>query len=271
MSNWFVPRKLDKRGKTESIPPEKSLNDEQIIVLTKMISDAIRDRWSALENEVSDPVVLLQRVGLVIENYPWGPLWHEFSHTLVVVKNSLQPVAEFIVRSSEINWWWSAMAQTSQIELSHWWIAPINDHIPRTTRGPIGSWLSVSLLCPGDPEQMHLDNLNVWQVQTSTNANIYEVRGTNDWVALVERFPRDLAVAFNRDWSRWTGQAGPWLLPDWKAISENYDGVHISIAGFIAAAYQALPVRDGFTILTGWRLDETLWLGKTPTAIQQLA
>lgn len=294
---WFVPRKFSKRIDAESIPAEQSLSNEQRIVLHELISDAIRDRWSALEIEVNDPVALLRGVGQVTEHYPWGFPWHELPNTLEAIKNSLQPVAEIIAGSSEIDWWWSAMAESNQrwlsvndaklptskelvsaisrnsetIEMNFWWISPIDLQIPRTTRGPISSWLSVSLLCPGGPEQIHPESLKVWEVQVPVNASIYEVQDAKDWIALVERFPRHLAVSSNSDWSRWTRQTGPWILPDWKAISEKYDGVHISIAGYITAAYQALPVRDSFTILTGWRLDETLWLGEAPTAIRQLA
>lgn len=38
------------------------------------------------------------------------------------------------------------------------------------------------------------------------------------------------------DWYRTTGRDGSWVIPDWSQVAHDYDGVHLSIAGYLTAA-----------------------------------
>jgi hypothetical protein len=58
----------------------------------------------------------------------------------------------------------------------------------------------------------------------------------------------------------WTGGQGTWVIPDWVAVSQDWDGVHVSLGGYLEAAYRAANAGGGFTLLAGWNPDETLWL-----------
>jgi hypothetical protein len=40
--------------------------------------------------------------------------------------------------------------------------------------------------------------------------------------------------------------------------------VHVSVGGYLSTSYQALPIGDHFTILSGWHPDSTSWLVDTP-------
>jgi len=62
--------------------------------------------------------------------------------------------------------------------------------------------------------------------------------------------------------TRWTGT---WLIPDFTAVAEDYDAVHLSIAGYLATAGRVLPVGDSCTVLAGWDPDQTYWLTDTLT------
>ena len=57
--------------------------------------------------------------------------------------------------------------------------------------------------------------------------------------------------------TRWDGR---WLIPDFAAVAEDYDAVHLSVTGYLATAGQALPVGDARTLLAGWDPDQTYWL-----------
>jgi len=61
------------------------------------------------------------------------------------------------------------------------------------------------------------------------------------------------------EWRYWGGVAGPWYLPDWERIMAHYDGAHITIGGYVSSCGLALAVGDGFTMLSGWIPDATLW------------
>lgn len=140
-----------------------------------------------------------------------------------------------------------------------WWSAPLSAGLIGTTRALPGlpaAQLAVCEDCSGDDRPVE-----VWQVDIDPSARVYEVDGPDAWCALTEAFPRDVTVSRRHDWWRWTGWEGTWLIPDWSALSTSYDGVHVSVAGYLSASYRALPVADGArTCLAGWDPDETIWL-----------
>ncbi|MGO3555043.1 MAG: hypothetical protein ACTINZ_06650, partial [Microbacterium gubbeenense] len=62
------------------------------------------------------------------------------------------------------------------------------------------------------------------------------------------------------DWRDTTGRDGPWVMPDWAAVAEEYDAVHLQVAAYLQAAGRALPVTDeAATVLAGWDPDATYW------------
>ena len=84
----------------------------------------------------------------------------------------------------------------------------------------------------GSPEP-----LSIWRVPIQDDARIYSVRGPDDWRALVRRYPREKV---DRD--------GP-AAPDWWLVSDDWDGVHLTVAGY-------LTVPD----CVDWLHECTLWL-----------
>jgi hypothetical protein len=51
---------------------------------------------------------------------------------------------------------------------------------------------------------------------------------------------------------------------------DHFDGVHVTIGGYVSACGLALPVGDGFTMLAGWVPDATLWLHDVTTSRRNL-
>jgi hypothetical protein len=50
-------------------------------------------------------------------------------------------------------------------------------------------------------------------------------------------------------------------MPDWPAVAEDWDAVHLSVAGYLTTAGRALAVDEGTaTVLAGWPPDATFWL-----------
>jgi hypothetical protein len=266
--------------------------------VVERLSQLITERLSSVAEAITRPLELLEQVGSVVENYAFGPAmqWHALQPALVTAKETLRPVANLMASSPEFDWWWDSIALTDQrwlgvngdlpptsIELAEalpraiaeeswscWWVSLVSRHVPRTTRGPIDSSLTASLACHEDHEVLHEEKLNVWTVEIPEGATVYEIQRTADWIALVERFPREVVTSRAPEWARWTGHSGPWVLPDWERISAKYDAVHISFAAYLASAYTAIPIGTAHTILVGWHPDETLWLGRAPKARQRL-
>jgi len=121
-----------------------------------------------------------------------------------------------------------------------------------------------------------------WSVEVDPAARVYRIDRPEDWVALVERFPK---VA-SREHSGWElpgvnsrrepdrvgleslsgGRARRshiqgHLLPDWRAVAAHFDGVHLSWAGFLTTEGYISDLPGGeVTMLRYWSSERTHWL-----------
>ncbi|NSC25323.1 hypothetical protein FM076_30905 [Streptomyces albus subsp. chlorinus] len=141
-----------------------------------------------------------------------------------------------------------------------WWSAP--DFAAGTwTTGPRGGLPALELgrfvdtFTPFDETTGTVVSLTV-----GGEARVAEIRGPQDWRELVTRFPRDVSVTHNGEWRDWGDADGPWYLPDWEALAEHYDGVHVTVGGYLSSCGLAQPVLDGHTMLAGWVPDATVWV-----------
>jgi hypothetical protein len=110
----------------------------------------------------------------------------------------------------------------------------------------------------------------VWSLQIAPGARVLEINGPAAWQALVTRFPRDVTGTHDGEWRYWGGVPGPWRLPDWEQVMDHYDGVHVTVGGYLASCGLALPVEDGYTMLAGWIPGATLWLRDMTAASRPL-
>lgn len=140
-----------------------------------------------------------------------------------------------------------------------WWSTPAMASLVTTTR-PLPGLGSVELVWEEDSFGGH-DAL-IWPLTTTRVPRVCEVDGPEAWVRLVDRYPLDVTNARRHDWYRTTGRAGTWCIPDWDAVAEQWDAVHVSVAGYLTTATRALPLGNGdsATVLAGWNPDRTWWL-----------
>ncbi|MDI9977495.1 hypothetical protein [Rhodococcus sp. IEGM 1307] len=99
-------------------------------------------------------------------------------------------------------------------------------------------------------------------------ARVYEVDGAQAWAELCRQFPVEVTAQKRHDWYRTTGRSGRWVIPDWPRLSERYEGVHLTVAGYLAAAGTAIAVdtdtdTDTASVIAGWAPDDTYWLTDT--------
>ena len=120
-----------------------------------------------------------------------------------------------------------------------------------------------------------------WSLPAHPNVRVHEIHRPQDWFELVSQYPR---VA--------TGESAHWelpsinqrvsevenllaiegqhaarasmkhhLVPDWAAVAEDYDGVHLSWAGLITSEGYISDAPDGaVTMLRYWFSERTHWL-----------
>jgi hypothetical protein len=110
---------------------------------------------------------------------------------------------------------------------------------------------------------------------------VWQIDEPADWLRLVERYPRP-ASAPHSGWelpgpNQHVGEIAPLLrvphqrgvrdriaghvLPDWAAVAADYDGVHLSWAGFLTTEGYVGDLVDGsVSMLRYWGSERTLWL-----------
>lgn len=138
-----------------------------------------------------------------------------------------------------------------------WWSAPLGGTV-FTTTGPIETLPAVELGCVEDSAGEEVRE--VWAVEIDPDARVREIGGPADWARLAAEFPRDVTASRQHDWDSWTGQESTWVLPDWPAVSREWDGVHVSVSGYLSASGFAIAAGNASTLLAGWEPDQALWL-----------
>ena len=114
-----------------------------------------------------------------------------------------------------------------------WWSTPVTADLVVTTRSLPGAH-PVQLLLVED--ELGWRTAATWPVPVPGWARVREVGSAEDWVALVARHPLAVTASRRHDWWRATGQEGPWLLPDWSALAQQHDAVHLTVDGYLSAA-----------------------------------
>jgi hypothetical protein len=142
---------------------------------------------------------------------------------------------------------------------AHWWSTPTLLPVSAISVGPFEGIPSIELLDFVDSGSLS-GVATVIRFQTDPTARIYEVNGPEDWAALVEHYPMDATGTHDGEWRYWGGVRGPWLLPDWDQVAQNYDGIHVTIGAYVSTSGRAMPVGDSYTMLAGWVPDGDLWL-----------
>jgi hypothetical protein len=85
-----------------------------------------------------------------------------------------------------------------------------------------------------------------WQVWVLPAAGrVAEVRGAEDWVRLIGRYPR---------------QHADHVFPDWAALADEYDGVHISLQAVVAIQGFRFETAHGPSAPGYWDVETTHWL-----------
>ena len=120
-----------------------------------------------------------------------------------------------------------------------------------------------------------------WNLPVLAGARIYEIDRPADWNQLVETYPH-VATTPHAGWElpgpnqypsdtkmlrRFSRQRAVRIdplvhrLPEWTAVSADYDGVHLSWAGFLTTEGVVSELADGaLTMLRYWGSERTLWL-----------
>lgn len=137
-----------------------------------------------------------------------------------------------------------------------WWSTPSPGAIgtSRTLEDgtPAGLWFT---------EDSGYDRARSVRVEFPNHPRIFEMSSGDDWAELCRRYPLDASWEKRHDWYRATGRVGKWVIPDWYAVAQEYDAVHLTVAGYLAASGTVISVGDdSASMISAWNPDETWWL-----------
>ncbi len=142
-----------------------------------------------------------------------------------------------------------------------WWSTPVTGgaRVAVTSRahGVLGA---LELLLEED--SLGYRQARVWRVRVDGTPRVYEITGPADWARLVDAYPLNVSASRRSEWFHTTGEIRDWHIPDWAAVAEHWDAVHLTMIGYLTTPGTVIPLaeRPGATLLAGWDPDATFWL-----------
>ena len=90
--------------------------------------------------------------------------------------------------------------------------------------------------------------LAAWQVRFEQDVRVYEINQPADWHALCMEFPHRAP----------DGR----LVPNWQAVSERWDGVHLTLGGAILCEQVRYEWDGEWSMMQFWHTEQTRWLNR---------
>lgn len=96
-----------------------------------------------------------------------------------------------------------------------------------------------------------------WAMRFPQDARVFEIHSPSDWHELCVRYPA-------------RGTEDDRLVPNWGAVSEEWDGVHLSLGGLLTTEQGRYESSAGWTMLESWHAEQTYWLRSLETVATRL-
>lgn len=120
-----------------------------------------------------------------------------------------------------------------------WWSTPVPSRVLVTSRARQNLGAVELLLAEDDISDGR--HARVWPVHVDDAARVYEITGPAAWIHLVDAYPLAVAASRRSDWYEATGEHLQWYLPDWAAVSADYDAVHLTVLGYLTPPRAGAP------------------------------
>lgn len=251
--------------------------------LIEKVQDAA-SRWLTEADEVSDRQIF-SLFGDFVNSYPHGleSGWRDFDVLLAACRSELTQVAQNLAARPGLHWWSHPVDREHQYGYLHdgaagthtaasvvegaaaalnqssvWWVSP--GHTLTTSRGPVFGSACVVAGATDDHWLLN-ERDSLWSVHVDGEARVFEVHSRDDWSDLVTTYPYAAPNMETFGWGDKSSTSAQLLIPNWAEVAKDWDGVHVSVAGYLNAAYTPISLRPGrYALLAGWHPDGTVWL-----------
>jgi hypothetical protein len=182
---------------------------------------------------------------------------------------TLAPLAEWLPR--RMPQWWADLDRAHQV-----WVgatpdppspdgmvvdlSPFNAVTPKPRRAFWTSTIVSTVVSPWleHPERI-LSAGGIWAVAVSASARVLEIHSPAAWSALARAYPSTQAGLTDTVGAVDPPAGSTRLDPDWTKVAEDWDGVHMSVAGLLTAEDVLYETGGIWTELRGWNVESTVW------------
>lgn len=197
-------------------------------------------------------------------------------------EEELERVARDLNVSVAAQWWWEPLDRPHQTMITR----DVDDMLGRVedladqwaAKRAFGLMVSTSTwLSPELPAAQLTDSgfmahqqwdTKFWRVEVAPTAKIFELRSAADHLDLCERYP--LSRPAPPSWREHGVTTSRILLPDWDAVREDWDGVHLSVSGQLAGTGVPIQVGSHTTIWLEADSEKTMWFKNVLTVADEL-
>lgn len=233
--------------------------------------------------DLAQPEVALFAMAMAVGQVnPWRADHERVVAAAVDQQDQLRKQAQELVEYPGIAWWWAPIDRDRQLWLPQhesfmcehevWELRPRSKpgpferyvHSPRplistaNAHGFLSSELAHILAGAGDRTLTLPSHSRT--VSIRPRARVLEITSAQEWHDLVRRYPADGFHQLSDDENQPWGRAPDLMVPDWRAISFDWDGVHITPWAYLTATQVRLRSDIGWTEPWAWDGAHTVWL-----------
>ena len=177
------------------------------------------------------------------------------------------------------------LARPFEVVYGEWWSTPPDDLWTTTGTWPSGEPIGLALV----EDDYGLERARARRVRMRDTYGVFIVDRPEQWAVLCRKYPLDVTAQRREVWFEATGRRGRWVIPDWSRVAEDYDGVYVSLAGYLRTAGAVVDVGDGSllpdtgdrptrgdtddriaSLMAGWNPDTTYWLTDAVAGITEV-
>jgi hypothetical protein len=109
----------------------------------------------------------------------------------------------------------------------------------------------------------------IWKLTVSEKARVAEIHSAAAWFRFVRAYMRD-QVGYTYSTMLHRPQSAARVDPDWSKVALDWDGVHLSVGGWLTAEDVTYESDRVTTELRGWNMESTVWFRWAFTAVEPI-
>ncbi|MHA6625904.1 hypothetical protein ACU61A_10770 [Pseudonocardia sichuanensis] len=214
---------------------------------------------------------LAATISTAISDWLWNPFAQEQRELLESRAESFEALARLLMGWPAAQWWThtcdperqvllgssTAAPSTVLIDRAITTTEPITFHQLATTSTFVDDELPAAQLADVDLTTRLPTPIGLWRLRPQAGAHVYEVQRLADWLTLCDDHPRVHPVPDR--WRRAGASGRLGISPDWRAVAEDWDGVHFSMTGVLCASDAALTLGAYAVVPPTLETEVTFW------------